>query len=133
MEETLVFIKPDGVKRGLVGQVLARFEARGFEVKALKMAHLTDEQCDYHYHEHVSKPFYPNLKNYIKSGPVVLMVLRAEGVIDMVRQMLGATDASKAAPGTIRGDFARSTSENIVHASDSAKSAAREIDHFFKA
>jgi len=132
MEETLVFIKPDGVKRGLVGEVLARFEARGFNIKALKMIQLSDAQCDYHYHEHVDKPFYPNLKSYIKSGPIVLMVLQAEGVIDMVRQMLGATDASKAASGTIRGDFARSTSENIAHASDSTKSAAREISHFFK-
>lgn len=131
MEQTLVFIKPDGVARGLVGKVLARFEDRGIQIKKLVMLHLTDSQIDAHYEEHLAKPFYPDLKTYMKSGPVVVMVLEAPGVVAILRKMTGATNSAHAEPGTIRGDFALTTSHNIIHASDSVESAAREIKNFF--
>ena len=131
MEKSLVFVKPDGVKRGLVGQIIQRFEQRGLQLLALRQLQMDDALCDAHYVEHVDKDFYPRLKAYILSGPIVAMVLQGEGVIEMVRLMLGATDAAKAAPGTLRGDFACSKSENIAHASDSQASATREIANFF--
>lgn len=131
MEQTLVFIKPDGVSRGLVGKVLARFEERGIQIKKLVMMHLTDVQINEHYVEHLSKPFYPDLKTYIKSGPVVVMVLEAPGVVAILRKMTGATNSAQAEPGTIRGDYALTTSHNIIHASDSVESAQREIKNFF--
>ncbi|MEK9658188.1 MAG: nucleoside-diphosphate kinase [bacterium] len=132
MERTLVFVKPDGVKRGLVGKILARFEEKGIKLVALRQLEMDAELCDKHYIEHVEQPFYPNLKAYILSGPIVAMVLEAEKVVSMVRLMVGATDAAEAAPGTLRGDFAISKSENIVHASDSVASANREIANFFE-
>lgn len=131
MEQTLVFIKPDGVSRGLVGKVIARFEDRGIQIKKLVMMTLTDAQIDTHYQEHVSKSFYPDLKTYIKSGPVVVMVLEAPGVVGILRKMTGATNSALAEPGTIRGDFALTTSHNIIHASDSVENAQREINNFF--
>lgn len=131
MEKSLVFIKPDGVERGLIGTVLQRFEQRGIKVSKLQLKTLTPEQVDAHYVEHVEKPFYPNLKEYILSGPIALMVLEAENVISIVRKMVGATNSAEAAPGTIRGDFALTTQHNIIHASDSSESAEREINNFF--
>ena len=130
-EQTLVFFKPDAVKRGLVGRILGRFEDKGLTLKQMRLLTLTSEQADYHYHEHVEKGFYPNLKEYVTSGPIVAMVLEGREVISVVRTMLGATDSVKAAPGTIRGDFGLLMTENLVHASDSPESAAREIAHFF--
>ncbi|MAH80222.1 MAG: nucleoside-diphosphate kinase [Rickettsiales bacterium] len=131
MEQSLIFIKPDGVERGLVGEVLKRFEQRQIKLKQLELKQLSPDQVDAHYIEHVEKPFYPNLKKYILSGPVVLMVLEAENVISIVRKMVGVTNSAEAEPGTIRGDFALNTSNNIIHASDSPESAAREIKNFF--
>ncbi len=131
MQQSLIFIKPDGVERGLVGDVLKRFEQRQINIKRLELKQLTPDQVDAHYIEHIEKPFYPNLKEYILSGPVVLMVLEAENVIAIVRKMVGATNSAEAEPGTIRGDFALNTSNNIIHASDSEESAAREIKNFF--
>lgn len=131
MEQSLVFIKPDGVERGLVGEVLNRFEKRMICIKKLEMMTLTSELCDKHYAEHVEKGFYPNLKKYVMSGPIVVMVLEAENAIAIIRKMVGITNSAEAEPGTIRGDFALNTANNIVHASDSVASATREIFNFF--
>lgn len=131
MERTLVFVKPDGVERGVVGEILTRFEARGIKLKALKMLSLSAALADAHYAEHVEKGFYPDLKDYVMSGPIVVMVLEAENVVAVVRKMVGVTNAAEADPGTIRGDLALSMSHNIIHASDSVESAARETKNFF--
>lgn len=131
-EQSLIFIKPDGVKRGLVGQILSRFEQRGIEIKRLEMKTLSVDTCQSHYQEHVDKPFYPKLQDYILSGPIVIAVLEADGVVEIVRKMVGTTNAAEAEPGTIRGDFANSLSFNVIHASDSQESAQREIQNFFK-
>ena len=130
-EQTLVFFKPDTEKRKLVGRLLARFEDKCLTIKEMKMMTLSAEEADYHYHEHVEKDFYPNLKEYVMSGPIVAMVLEGREVISVVRNLIGATDSVKAAPGTIRGDFGLLMTENLVHASDSPESAGREIGHFF--
>ncbi|MEK7299044.1 MAG: nucleoside-diphosphate kinase [Candidatus Margulisiibacteriota bacterium] len=130
-ERTLVFIKPDGIQRSLVGTVISRFEARTLRLVAAQMMNLSDDLIDRHYAEHVSKPFYPSLKDYMKSGPVLVMVWEGENVVSVVRKMVGATNPATAEPGTIRGDFALTTSSNIVHASDSPESAMREIANFF--
>tara|TARA_B100000427_G_scaffold307332_1_gene294715 strand:+ start:567 stop:965 length:399 start_codon:yes stop_codon:yes gene_type:complete len=131
MEKTLVFIKPDGVERGLVGTVLARFEQRGITVKRLELKQLTEAEVDAHYQEHLERDFYPNLKRYIMSGPIVVMVLAADNVIAIVRKMVGVTNSAEAEPGTIRGDYALTTQNNIIHASDSVASAEREMANFF--
>ena len=131
LEQSLVFVKPDGVERGLVGEVIRRFEARGLKILKLQMLSLTSELADAHYAEHVSKGFYPELKAYVMSGPIVVMVLEGPNAVSAIRKMLGATNSSQAEAGTIRGDFALTTAHNIVHASDSLESAAREIKNFF--
>lgn len=133
VEQSLVFIKPDGVKRRLMAEVIRRFETRGFEFKKLELRQLTPNEVDAHYQEHVSKDFYPRLRDFILSGPILIMVLEGERVIDTVRAMVGPTDALDAAPGTIRGDLALSKGENVIHASDSVESAQREIENFFGA
>ena len=131
MEKTLVFVKPDGVKRGLVGTILKRFEKRGLVIEQMKMMTISSELADQHYQEHLEKPFYPKLKAYVTSGPVVVMVLKGEGVVSLIRKMVGATNSAEAEPGTIRGDFAYTLTENVVHASDSVDSAEREIGLYF--
>ena len=131
VEQSLIFIKPDGVKRGLMAPIIRRFEERGFVFKALELRQLRPDEVDCHYQEHVKQPFYPSLKSFILSGPVLLMVLEGEQVIHTVRTMVGPTDALQAPSGTIRGDYALSKSENVIHASDSQESAQREIKHFF--
>jgi nucleoside-diphosphate kinase len=133
VEQSLVFIKPDGVKRGLMANIIGRFETRGFVFKKLELRQLDSDQIDRHYEEHVDKPFYPGLKQFILSGPILIMVLEGVRVIETVRQMVGPTDALDAASGTIRGDLALSKSENVIHASDSVASAKREIANFFAA
>jgi nucleoside-diphosphate kinase len=130
-ERTLIFIKPDGLSRGLVGAIIARFENRTLQLVAAQMMTLSEAMIDRHYAEHVQKPFYPSLKEYLLSGPVLGMVWEGENVISVVRKMVGATNPVNAEPGTIRGDFALTTSYNIIHASDSADSAKREIANFF--
>ncbi len=128
---TLVLIKPDAVRRGLAGTILARYEAKGLTVLALELRQVDATLADRHYADHVAKGWYPELREYITSGPLIAIVLEAPGVIDAVRLINGATDGSKAAPGTIRGDFAMSKTENLVHASDSPESAEREISIWF--
>ena len=131
MEKTLVFIKPDGVERGLVGAVLNRFEQRGIKLERLELKQLTESEVDAHYQEHLERDFYPNLKHYIMSGPIAVMVLTADNVIAIVRKMVGVTNSAEAEPGTIRGDYALTTQNNIIHASDSVASSKREITNFF--
>lgn len=130
-ERTLVLIKPDAVHRGLIGEILSRYERRGLSIVAMDQRIVSRELADAHYAEHVDKGFYPSLREFITGGPLVALVLEGDQAIDVVRTMNGATDARKAAPGTIRGDLALSTSENLVHASDSTESAKREIDLWF--
>jgi nucleoside-diphosphate kinase len=130
-ERTLVFVKPDGVARGLVGEILRRFEAKGLTFAALEMRTLDRAVVEAHYDEHVGRPIFPSLVDFVSSGPVVLAVLEGERAVAAVRGLLGATDGVKATPGTIRGDFGLSGSQNLCHASDSPESAAREIARFF--
>ena len=130
-ERSLVLIKPDAVRRGLLGEILARFERKGLTVEALEMRTMDADLADQHYAEHVDKAFYPPLKTFMTSGPLVALVLSGDEVIDVVRAMIGATDGRKAAAGTIRGDLALSNRENLVHASDSPESAKRELALWF--
>jgi nucleoside-diphosphate kinase len=130
-ERTLVLVKPDAVRRGLVGEVLSRFERKGLRMVAMDLRLIAGETADRHYAEHVEKAFYPPLREFITSGPSVAMVLEGDDAIAVVRLLNGATDGRVAAPGTIRGDFSSSNRENLVHASDSPESAAREIAVFF--
>ena len=130
-ERSLVLIKPDAVARGLVGTVLARYEAKGLTLRAMELRTIDGALSDQHYAEHVERAFYPELRAFITGGPLVAVVLEGERAIEAVRALNGATDGVKAAPGTIRGDLCLSGSENIVHASDSAESAAREIALWF--
>lgn len=134
-ENTLILIKPDGVKRGLVGEILRRIEAKGYLIKQMQMLQATDELLAAHYAEHVEKPFYPEMAEYMQSGPIVAAIIEGASVIAGVRVLAGATDPMKAAPGTIRGDFARAWDEgaiqNLIHSSDSSESAQREIAIWF--
>ena len=130
-ERTLVLVKPDAVRRGLIGEILGRYERRGLRVVAMDLRVIDSALADAHYAEHVDKSFYPPLREFITGGPLVALVLEGDSAIDVVRAMNGATDARKATPGTVRGDLALSTSENLVHASDSPESAKREIDLWF--
>lgn len=131
VERTLVLVKPDGVRRGLIGEVISRFERKGFRIVALKMLRMNKDQAMNFYSVHREKPFFNDLVDFITSGPIVAMVLEGEEAISVVRLMIGATDGRKAAPGTIRGDFALSIQENIVHASDSKESFEREFKVVF--
>ncbi|MEH0827389.1 MULTISPECIES: nucleoside-diphosphate kinase [unclassified Micromonospora] len=130
-ERTLVLIKPDAVRRGLVGEIVSRFERKGLRIDAMETRTLDGDFADQHYAEHVDKPFYPPLKAFMTGGPLVALVLSGDQVIEVVRGMIGATDGRKAAAGTIRGDFSLSNRENLVHASDSTDSAKREIGLWF--
>ena len=130
-QRTLVLIKPDAVRRGLVGNVLSRFESKGLTVVALEQRHIDGEQADRHYAEHVERDFYPPLRAFVTSGPMVALVLEGDEAIEVVRALNGATDGRKAAPGTIRGDLSVSNRENLVHGSDSPESAEREIALWF--
>lgn len=130
-ERTLVLVKPDAVRRGLAGEVLSRFERKGLALVALELRQIDGELADRHYAEHVEKDFYPPLREFITSGPLLAAVLEGDEAIAVVRALVGATDGRKAAAGTIRGDLSLSNRENLVHASDSPDSAAREIANFF--
>jgi nucleoside-diphosphate kinase len=130
-QQTLVLIKPDAVRRGLVGNVLARFESKGLRIVAMEQRHIDAATADAHYAEHVDKAFYPPLRDFVTSGPLVALVLAGDEAIEVVRAINGATDGRKAAPGTIRGDLSLSNRENLVHGSDSPESAAREIALWF--
>ena len=131
-ERTFVLLKPDAVARKLTGEILGRFERRGLKTIALKLLKVTPELSKRHYAEHVSKPFYPMLEEFITSGPVVALVLEGPGAIGVVRAMLGPTNGRDAAPGTIRGDFGLSRQMNMVHGSDGPEAAAREIPIYFQ-
>jgi nucleoside-diphosphate kinase len=133
MQKSLVLLKPDCVERRLVGEIIGRFERKGLNIIAMKMVRVTPELSKQHYAEHVSKPFYPNLEEFITSSPIVAMVIEGLDVVRVIREMLGATNGLKAAPGTIRGDFSSSRQMNLVHASDSEESAAREVSLYFQA
>jgi nucleoside-diphosphate kinase len=130
-EQTLILLKPDAVERRLVGEILGRFERKGLTVTAMKLLRITPDLAKRHYAEHVSKPFYPGLEEYITSGPVVAAILEGPEAIKVVRLWVGPTNGIDAPPGTIRGDFSLSAQRNLVHASDSAESAKREIELFF--
>ena len=130
-ERSLVLVKPDAIRRGLLGEIISRFERKGLAIDALVLRAMDAELADQHYAEHVEKPFYPPLKEFMTGGPLVAMVLSGDQVIDVVRALVGATDGRKAAPGTIRGDLSLSNRENLVHASDSPDSAKREIALWF--
>ncbi|AEM38796.1 Nucleoside-diphosphate kinase [Pyrolobus fumarii 1A] len=132
VQRTFVMIKPDGVKRGLIGEIIARFERKGLKIKALKMKKLTREEAEKLYDIHKGKPFFEELINFVTSAPVVGMVLEGDEAVSVVRLMIGPTDGRKAPPGTIRGDFALSIGENVIHASDSPERAEYEIKVFFK-
>ena len=130
-QRTLVLLKPDTVRRGLVGNVLSRFEAKGLSIVALDLRTIDSAKADEHYAEHVDKDFYPPLRDFVTSGPMLAAVLEGDEAVEVVRLINGATDGRKAAPGTIRGDLSLSNRENLVHGSDSPESAEREIKIWF--
>lgn len=131
MERTLSIIKPDGVSRGLIGEVIKRLEAAEFEIIAMKLIHMTKAQAQGFYAVHKERPFFDSVTDFMSSGPCVVMVLQGEGVIAKYRDIMGATDYKKAAEGTIRKDFATDIEKNVVHGSDSPETAAFEIGYFF--
>ncbi|MFI7597316.1 nucleoside-diphosphate kinase [Actinoplanes sp. NPDC049681] len=130
-ERTLVLVKPDALRRGLLGEILGRFERKGLVIEALELRTMDAGLADQHYAEHVDKAFYPPLKEFMTGGPLVAAVLSGDEVISVVRTLVGATDGRKAAAGTIRGDLSLSNRENLVHASDSPESAQRELALWF--
>lgn len=131
MERTLILVKPDAFARNLTGEIIARFERKGLKLVALKQETLTREIAEQHYAEHNGKPFFGELVDFITSGPLVAMVLEGESAVEAARQVIGATNPLQSAPGSIRGDFAISIGQNMVHGSDSPESAARESHLFF--
>ena len=131
MERTLVIIKPDGVQRSLIGEIICRLEKRGLRIVALKMLKMSQQLAEIHYAEHKGKDFYDSLVRHVTSGPVVAMVLEGERAVKVVRQMIGNTDPAEAQPGTIRGDLALTIRLNLAHGSDSPASAEAEIPRFF--
>lgn len=131
MERSLVLLKPDCVQRRLMGEIIARFEAKGLNIVGMKMITVSPELAKQHYAEHVEKPFYPSLESFITSAPIVALAVDGVEAISVVRTMLGATNGRKAAPGTIRGDFSNSGQMNLVHASDGPESAERELALYF--
>lgn len=132
MERTYLMVKPDGVQRGLAGEIIARFEQKGFKIAALKMLRISRELAEKHYGEHVGKPFFEPLAGFITSGPVVAMVIEGKDAVSAAREMMGATNPLKALPGTIRGTFGIDIGRNVIHGSDSLESAEREIALFFR-
>ncbi len=131
MEKTFIMVKPDGVQRGLVGEVIKRFEAKGFKMRGLKLIQVSEELAGQHYAEHKERPFFPGLIAYITSAPVVAMCFEGKNVVAEARKMLGATNPADAAPGTIRGDFGQDIGRNIIHGSDSVESAETELAVYF--
>ncbi len=132
MERSLIILKPDALQRGLMGAIISRLEQRGLKIIGMKLVQIDEELARRHYAEHEGKSFFNGLVQYITSAPVVLIVVAGENVVEMVRSMVGATNPAKAAPGTIRGDFAVSIGRNLIHASDSPESGEREVRNFFR-
>lgn len=134
-EQTLILVKPDGVERGLIGEILRRIEAKGYRIVKMRMLNATDDQLARHYHEHTEKPFYAGMTAYMKSGPIIAAVVEGNRVIEGVRSLSGATEPTAAAPGTIRGDLGRDWGDgeirNLIHSSDGPESAAHEISVWF--
>lgn len=133
METTLIILKPDAVQRGMMGRILSRFEDKGLQVVGCKLMQISQELAATHYAAHKERPFYPGLVKFMTSSPVLVLALRGNGAITIARNLMGATFGSKAAPGTIRGDFGVSNSFNLIHGSDSPEAAERELGLFFKA
>jgi nucleoside-diphosphate kinase len=131
MEKTFLMVKPDGVQRNLIGEILSRFEKKGFQLVGGKLMNISKELAEEHYGEHKERPFFGELVDFITSGPVFAMIWEGENVITTARQMMGSTNPKDAAPGTIRGDFGVTVGKNIIHGSDSPESAVREIGLFF--
>lgn len=133
METTLVIVKPDGVRRGLIGEVIRRFEARGLRISQMQLMNAPRELVERHYEEHRERPFFADVVNYLTSGPIVVMAVDGPNAVKSCRAMMGATNPAEAAPGTIRGDFALSIEENVVHGSADQESAIRELAVWFPA
>ena len=131
MERTFVMVKPDGVARGLIGGIIQRFERKGLKLVAARFERLPEKRVLEQYREHLEKPFFPSLRHFIESGPCFLMVWEGKNAVSVVRKMIGTTNPAEAEPGTIRGDLALDTGRNVIHASDSPASAAREISLHF--
>ena len=132
MERTYIMIKPDGVQRGLCGEIVSRFENKGLKIAAMKLMKITRDTAEHHYGEHAGKKFFDSLITYITSGPVLAMVLEGDNAVSVCRTLMGKTNPQESDPGTIRGDYCMVTGVNIIHGSDSAESAEREISIFFK-
>jgi nucleoside-diphosphate kinase len=130
-ENTFLMVKPDGVARGLVGEIISRFENKGLVLEKIRMLTIDEELARRHYEEHVEKPFFPDLLDFITSGPAVAMEWSGESAISVCRDIMGATDPKAASPGTIRGDLGLALTQNLVHGSDSPESAKRELEIFF--
>lgn len=131
MEKSFLMVKPDGVQRGLIGEIVKRFETKGFQLIAAKLLIVSQKQAEVHYAEHKEKPFYGELVDFITSGPVFAMVWQGDEVVSLSRAMMGKTKAADAVPGTIRGDYSVHTGMNLIHGSDSPEAAEREISNFF--
>ncbi|NQY75373.1 MAG: nucleoside-diphosphate kinase [Candidatus Margulisbacteria bacterium] len=131
VEQTFIFIKPDGVERGLSETILQKFTDNNFKILHIKELTLTKEMADIHYNEHVDKPFYPDLLSFITRGPIIAAIMEKENAVEEARVLVGATNPAEAEEGTIRKEFGKNTGENVIHASDSEKSAESEIQHFF--
>jgi len=132
METSLIILKPDAVQRGLMGRIISRFEEKGLQIVGAKLMHISQELAAKHYADHSSKPFYPGLVKFMTSSPVLVLAIRGNGAVTICRNLMGATFGSKAAGGTIRGDFGVSNSFNLIHGSDSPEAAVRELGLFFK-
>jgi nucleoside-diphosphate kinase len=131
MERTFIALKPDAVQRGLIGEIISRFERKGFKLVGMKLMNVTREMAEEHYGEHSAKPFFKGLVDFITSGPIVAMAWEGDNVVETARKMMGATNPKDAAPGTIRGDFSVDLGRNVIHGSDSVASAQRELKIFF--
>lgn len=132
MEQTFLMVKPDGVERGLIGEIIGRIERKGFIIREMKMMNVTEELAKAHYEEHAEKPFFGELVTFLTSGPVVALRVEGTDVVAVSRLMIGKTKPLEASPGTIRGDFANTMSENVIHGSDSVESAERELALWFQ-
>ncbi len=131
-QRTLVLCKPDAIQRGFVGRIVARFERKGLKIAGMKMLAVDEKLASRHYAEHLEKAFYPELRDFITSSPVIAMVIEGENAVEVVRNLMGATNPQDATPGTIRGDFGLNLTKNLVHGSDSLASAEREVSLFFE-
>ncbi|MGA2671474.1 MAG: nucleoside-diphosphate kinase [Dehalococcoidia bacterium] len=133
MERSLVLIKPDAIQRGLAGEIISRLERKGLKIVAMKMLHMDKKLAQRHYAIHKGKPFFDDLVNFITSSPLIAIVFQGKNAVDVIRQMMGETDPTKASMGTIRGDFGIDIGHNLIHGSDSLENASKEIDLFFSA